>query len=86
MDSFTNTRAKHIACGNNHTAVIDENGKVSLIGGKGFDKCNQDLLKHSTCTQVECGLFHTVALLNSGQVTILGKNLKDKDHGQCDSV
>lgn len=54
-----------------------------MIGGKGFDKCNEYLVKNQKCKQVECALFRTVVLTDDGKVLTIGKAGKgNPDCGQ----
>jgi alpha-tubulin suppressor-like RCC1 family protein len=81
---------KQVACGDNHTVFLLEDGTVRTVGSNEYGQCgtgNTSTPQLSLYTipnlnnvkQVACGYYHTVFLLEDGTVRTVGGNY----FGQC---
>ena len=81
---------KQVACGENHTVFLLEDGTVKTVGFNRYGQCgtgNTTERQLSLYTipdlnnvkQIACGLYHSVFLLEDGTVRTVGYNV----HGQC---
>ena len=81
---------KQVACGDNHTVFLLEDGTVKTVGDDYFGQCGTGKTNDvrlslytipdlNNVKQVSCGNLHTVFLLNDGTVRTVGAN----GHGQC---
>ena len=83
-----NNDVKQIACGNNHTVILKNNGSVWCCGYNGYGELGlgiTDYDAHNTFTQVttninndveqiDCGNGHTIILKNDGSAWSCGRN------------
>ena len=78
MENFNSSNIALIACGNNHTIGLREDGSVVATGSNEGGRCN--VSKWTSIVSVACGNNHTVGLMANGNVVAVGCKNLDQCH------
>jgi len=72
---------KRVDCGEDHTVILGDDGKVNVIGSNLNNQCNLSLMATDVdAVDIACGKLHTAILLADGKIYLTGSN----GFNQCD--
>lgn len=81
LDTIDIVHIRQVECGEDHTVILGDDGRVGAIGSNCNNQCNLKMLRPGLrASEIACGKLHTAILLEDGSVFLTGSN----NFNQCD--
>ena len=75
MNNFDSKKAKQIACGRFHSAVLYTDGTFEFFGSDTHEQCTSIRnIHHKIVIQLDCGRLHSAVLYSDGTFKFFGND------------